>query len=84
MKINGTARRLRGTVEPSSDTISMGTVVCAKCGQRFAIRNEAALHTAELAEKQMAWVEEQLVWDHIQERKHSGTMDLPDLAVAAR
>jgi len=56
----------------------MGTVVCAKCGQRFAIRNESDAG-AELAAKQVAWVEDQLVWDHIQERKHHGTMELPPM-----
>lgn len=79
MKINITARRLRGTIELNPATTSTGTVVCAKCGQRFAIRNESELQSAELAKKQVAWVEEQLVWDHIQERKHNGTMELPNL-----
>lgn len=57
----------------------METVVCSKCGQRFAIRNDTAEQTVELARKQASWVADQLVWDHIQERKHHGTMDLPNL-----
>lgn len=57
----------------------MGTVVCGKCGQRFAIRNESDTGI-ELAAKQVAWVEDQLVWDHIQERKHHGTMELPAMS----
>ena len=56
---------------------SLETVVCGKCGQRFAIHSER--QQAGLAERQAAWVSEQLVWDHIQERKHHGTMKLPDL-----
>jgi len=32
-----------------------------------------------LAKKQAAWVTDQLVWDHIQERKHHGTIALPKL-----
>ena len=54
----------------------METVVCSKCGQRFAIDNDG-VHNSQLAGKRVAWLEEQLVWDHIQERKHHGHMDLP-------
>ncbi|HEY2393057.1 MAG TPA: hypothetical protein VGK22_17915 [Candidatus Angelobacter sp.] len=73
------ARRLRGTSEASSSPTSTKTVVCAKCGQRFAIRNDQEPQDTELAKKQASWVEEQLVWDHIQERKHHGTIELPSL-----
>lgn len=55
----------------------METVVCGKCGQRFAIRNDDGLMDSELAKKQASWVADQLVWDHIQERKHPGTIELP-------
>jgi transcription elongation factor Elf1 len=55
----------------------METVVCIKCGQRFAIRNEPASQDVELSRKQVSFVEDQLVWDHIQERKHHGTIELP-------
>ena len=57
----------------------METVVCGSCGQRFAIRNEAVQQDAELSRKQVTFVAEQLVWDHIQERKHHGTIELPSL-----
>ena len=57
----------------------METVVCSKCGQRFAIDNEGA-PDVQLAEKQVAWLEDQLVLDHIQERKHQGNVDLPNLS----
>ena len=79
MKSGGVARRLRGASDSSSDITSMGTVICAKCGQRFAIRCEP-LANAELTEKQVAWVTDQLLWDHIQERKHHGTIELPNLS----
>jgi len=59
--------------------ISTETVVCAKCGQRFAIRHDQESHNAELAKKQASWIEDKLVWDHIQERKHQGTIELPNL-----
>ncbi|HLJ27248.1 MAG TPA: hypothetical protein VKY85_11115 [Candidatus Angelobacter sp.] len=58
----------------------METVVCDKCGQRFAIDRGTAFQNPELAKKQTSWVTDQLTWDHIQERKHHGTMDLPSLA----
>jgi hypothetical protein len=71
------ARRLRKSGEPGSAN-PLETVVCGKCGQRFAIHNHSA-HDAGLVEKQAAWVEDQLVWDHIQERRHHASMELPDL-----
>jgi hypothetical protein len=73
------ARRLRGVEEAISNSTPGETIVCGKCGQRFAIRNDMASQDAERAKKQASWVEEQLVWDHIQERKHHGTMELPSL-----
>ena len=79
MKPNGVVRRLRRSVEHSPHANSIETVVCGKCGQRFAIHFDMALGNAELAKKQATWVANELVWDHIQERKHHGTMDLPDL-----
>lgn len=78
VKTAGFARRLRATAGSSSDMTAVGTVVCDKCGQRFVIRNEPAVPSADVAEKQAAWVADQLVWDHIQERKHHGNMALPD------
>jgi transcription elongation factor Elf1 len=63
----------------SSAATSVGTIVCSHCGQRFAIQNDPVIQDAELAEKQVAWVADQLVWDHIQERKHHGTIELPNL-----
>jgi len=57
----------------------METVVCGKCGQRFAIPRDVASLDVELAKKQVSFVAEQLVWDHIQERKHHGTIELPNV-----
>ena len=57
----------------------METVVCGKCGQRFAIRYDITSLNVELAKKQVSFVAEQLVWDHIQERKHHGTIELPNV-----
>jgi len=57
----------------------METVVCSKCGQRFAICHDTGWQNIELAKKQAAWVTDQLVWDHIQERKHHATIELPKL-----
>lgn len=62
----------------------MATVVCDTCGQRWAIHDggvhNSGVHDAQLAEKQVAWLLDQLVWDHIQERKHHGTVELPNLS----
>ena len=79
MNPNGVARRVRGIAEHPSNAVLMETVVCTQCGQRFTIRHAAILQNQELAKKQASWVEEQLVWDHIQERKHHGTIELPKL-----
>jgi len=79
VKTSVVARRLRKVVETGSVANAMQTVVCAKCGDRFAIHNGSSIHDADLGVKQAAWIQDQLVWDHIQERKHHGTMELPDL-----
>jgi hypothetical protein len=70
----GTARRLRKVAPEDTET-----VVCSQCGQRFAIENEG-VRDEQLAEKQAAWLLDQLVWDHIQERKHHGNVELPNLS----
>ncbi len=79
MNPNGVARRLGRIVEHASNAILMETVVCDHCGQRFSISHDPGLEDVELAKKQAAWVTDQLVWDHIQERKHHGTIELPKL-----
>ena len=79
VKLPSIARRMRGTANAAPNADSMETVVCGKCGQRFAIRHHATSLDAELAKKQVSFVTEQLVWDHIQERKHAGTIELPSV-----
>jgi hypothetical protein len=69
---------MRGTTADSADIV-METVVCNKCGQRFAFLRDPVDHSTDLTRKQASWVEEQLVWDHIQERKHRGSIKLPKL-----
>lgn len=78
MKTSIVARRLRNAADSGAATNPIETVVCANCGQRFAIRLDSGTPDTKLIEKQTAWVQEQLVWDHIQERKHHGTIELPD------
>ena len=73
------ARRMRGTAEVVPNETSMETVVCGKCGQRYAIRTESSPQNAELSRKQVSFLADKLVWDHIQERKHQGTIELPTL-----
>lgn len=78
MNPNGVAKRMRPPDQPSKATL-METVVCSNCGQRFAIRHDPGFQDIELAKKQAAWVTDHLVWDHIQERKHHATIELPKL-----
>ena len=82
MKTSIVARRLRKSVDSGVSANPMETVVCGKCGQRFAIHNDSNVPAAELTKKHVAWVQDQLVWDHIQERRHHGSMELPDLSNA--
>ena len=79
VKLPSVARRVRGAAEVLSNGHSMETVVCGKCGQRFALRRDVASLDVELAKRQVSFVTEQLVWDHIQERKHQGTIELPNV-----
>ena len=76
MNLNGLVTRVRTGVERPNHVL-METVVCDKCGQRFAIHHDPTRQDVELARRQVSWLEEQLVWDHIQERKHHSTIQLP-------
>jgi hypothetical protein len=73
------ARRLRQSVDIDAVTNPMKTVVCGKCGQRFIICNDHAVYDARLTEKRIAWIQGELVWDHIQERRHHALLKLPNL-----
>jgi hypothetical protein len=76
VNLNGLVTRIRtGAARPSA--VLMETVVCEKCGQQFAIHHDPARQDTEVAKKQAAWLEDRLVWDHIQERRHHGTIKLP-------
>jgi transcription elongation factor Elf1 len=70
---------MRGAAEAVPNEAPMETVVCSKCGQRYAIRIESSPQNTELSRKQISFLADQLVWDHIQERKHQGTIELPSL-----
>jgi hypothetical protein len=76
-KSNGIAKRLRKNKESAPGTIVMTTVVCPQCGEQFAIGHKQALQDPGLASKQATWLEDQFVWDHIQENKHQGSIRLP-------
>ena len=75
MNLNGVVTRIRTGVERPNDDL-METVVCGQCGQRFAIHHDPVRRNVEMARRQASWLQEQLVWDHIQERKHRGTIRL--------
>jgi hypothetical protein len=70
---------MRGSAEVVPNETPVETVVCGKCGQRYAIHTEPSSLDAELSRKQASFVADKLVWDHIQERKHQGTIELPSL-----
>jgi hypothetical protein len=76
---NGTARRLRQKTETAAarTSIVMSVVVCPECGQRFAISHDPAAQDPVLAERQATWLQDQFVWDHIQESKHRALIMLP-------
>ena len=76
---NGVAKRLRQTRvgAPSSRYQLMEVVVCGQCGDRFAITHEIAVADTSLAVRQAAWLQDQFVWDHIQESKHRSSVALP-------
>lgn len=70
------ATRMRGAMS-QSDGLAMETIVCDKCGQRFALYRDPGNQDTSLIRRQVNLVEDRLVWDHIQERKHPGTIKLP-------
>jgi hypothetical protein len=74
----GTAKRLRHNNETSpADLVAMSTVACEQCGARFTIGHRLLSEDRALALRQVAWLEDRLVWDHIQERKHANSLRLP-------
>ena len=75
MNLNGLVTRIRTGVERPNEVL-METVICDKCGQRFAIHHAPTRQDVEVARRQASWLEEQLVWDHIQERKHHSTIQV--------
>jgi hypothetical protein len=78
VNLNGVVTRIRSGAERPNDVL-METVVCGKCGQRFAIHHDPARQNFQVARRQASWLEDQLVWDHIHERKHHSTIHLPSL-----
>ena len=78
---NGLAKRLRhtGSAAQSSRFQVMQIVECGQCSERFAITHDQATAAPELAARQAAWLQDQFVWDHIQETKHRSSIALPAL-----
>jgi hypothetical protein len=79
---NGTARRLRFKQDNTNESAAarnmvMSVVVCAECGERFAISHNLLSQDAALAERQAVWLQDIFVWDHIQETRHRATIVLP-------
>jgi len=75
---NGTARRLRQKTEnPFPGTVIMTTVACYQCGVQFVIAHRSSCPDEALAARQAIWLADKLVWDHIQENNHPGSIPLP-------
>lgn len=79
-RAKGRARRLRRRSEnsPARSDVLMNVIECSNCGERFEISHQPACQDARLAELQAAWLQEQFVWDHIQEVRHRGSIVLPE------
>ncbi|HWG50695.1 MAG TPA: hypothetical protein VN669_13435 [Candidatus Acidoferrales bacterium] len=78
--IKGTARRIRRRSEnsPARSGVVMNVVECGNCGERFEISHQASCQDPQLAQRQAAWLQDQFVWDHIQENRHRGLINLPE------
>jgi hypothetical protein len=72
---NSLVTRIRSGAERPDDVL-MEAVVCDKCGQRFAIHHAPTRQDVAVARRRAFWLEEQLVWDHIQERRRQGKIQL--------
>ncbi len=69
--------RRRSENSPARSGVVMNVVECENCGERFEISHLAAAQDAQLARRQAVWLQEQFVWDHIQENRHRGLINLP-------
>ena len=77
----GVAKRVRNHMPPGSPNVTvMRVVVCGDCGAEFQIGHRSNYQDRSLASRQAAWLADKFVWDHIQESKHPGSVDLPALA----
>lgn len=70
------AKRIRGNVPFAIAAIRM-TVTCDQCGEKFAIAYSPEASGVALVNRQAKWLVDHLVWDHIQESKHKGSITLP-------
>lgn len=70
--------RRRSENSPLRSDVVMNVVACNNCGERFEISHKAASQDPQLADRQAAWLQDQFVWDHIQENRHRGLINLPE------
>ncbi len=70
------AKRIRGAHLAEIPSIRM-TVTCDQCGEKFGIAYSPEAAGVALVNRQAKWLTEHLVWDHIQENKHKGSILLP-------
>jgi len=70
--------RRRSENAPARSAVVMNVVECGNCGERFEISHEPAAQDPQLAQRQAVWLQDQFVWDHIQETRHRGLINLPE------
>lgn len=71
----GTAKRLRKSEVPPSD---VAVAICNQCGDRFLIARNPTIVNVQILDKHLLFLQEQFVWDHIQENKHRSSIRLPE------
>ena len=77
-----TAKRLRK--HDGAAMVSELVVVCLECGERFSIAKEVPCVDQPRVTRLTHWLLDKLVWDHIQENKHPGSILLPESEELAR
>jgi hypothetical protein len=70
--------RRRSENSPARSGVVMNVVACDNCGERFEISHQPAAQDAQLALRQAVWLQQQFVWDHIQENRHRALINLPE------
>jgi hypothetical protein len=66
------------TKERVPQFMQMGTLRCDGCGEEFIFFHNPASVDKSVAERQAHWLEKVLAEEHVSERKHPDSIQLPD------